>query len=367
MRAAPVDRIYVAMRESLSDTGFGSRLWLSDYRQNSLSAVDEPTALETSVADSAVGRVFTSQRSTVVVSGDNAMTYVPVTTRGQRLGVLQVTAPPGRLTETDLEYLAQLATDLAVEVLAAAAMTDHFEHYRRVRALTVAAEIQWALLPATAHDDPRFTLAGILEPAYSIAGDAFDWAVQGDVLTIAMCDGAKRGVPTALSTALCIGALRNARRAPVSFADQAALADQALYAYYGGDNYVSALLLQIDLAAGTATVIDAGSPRLLRIRDGAIEPIALEAQLPLGMFEETRYVEQHIDLAPGDRLVIVTDGVHAAGSTTRFGDQRLLTVLAQASHESAQEMLRHMMGALHSHEQDELEDDAAAICLDFHP
>ena len=60
-------------------------------------------------------------------------------------------------------------------------------------------------------------------------------------------------------------------------------------------------------------------------------------------------------------------GVHAAGSATPFEDHELPTVLAKYRDESAQEMLRHIMIALHRHQHDELEDDAAAICLDFHP
>ena len=366
MRAAPVDQIYVAVRDTLDATGVRSRLWLSDYREVTLRTVDEREPAEARVVDSGIGRVFANQRPTVVLRGDTLTSYLPVSIRGERLGVLQVSAHQGRLADGDLDHLAQLATDLAAEVLVAGHMTDHFEFCRRVKPLTVAAEMQWALLPATSHEDPRFALAGVLEPAYSVAGDAFDWAIKGDIVTVAVCDGAKRGVPTSLSTALCLSALRNARRAPVSLADQAALADQALYAYYGGDNYVSTLLLELDVVRGKAVVIDAGSPRLLRLRDGAIEQLELEAQLPLGMFEETRYTEQIIDIAPGDRLVIVSDGVYSVGQPSEFGGPALHSVLEKSAAQSAQEMLRNMMVALHTHQSDELEDDAVAVCLDWH-
>ena len=72
--------------------------------------------------------------------------------------------------------------------------------------------------------------------------------------------------------------------------------------------------MRIALATGEAEVVDAGSPRMLRSRRGEVETIKLDEQLPLGMFSDTRYRAQPVSLRPGDRLIILSDGVFAARS-----------------------------------------------------
>ncbi|MEE3921907.1 SpoIIE family protein phosphatase [Micromonospora sp. BRA006-A] len=72
-------------------------------------------------------------------------------------------------------------------------------------------------------------------------------------------------------------------------------------------------MLELDSRRGVMRAVDAGSPQLLRLRGGRVTPIALEQQLPLGMFAETRYDVQEFTLEPGDRLFVVSDGVYAAG------------------------------------------------------
>jgi len=84
-----------------------------------------------------------------------------------------------------------------------------------------------------------------------------------------------------MATTLAMTALRNGRRAGVPLAEQASLADQALFAHYSGSSFVAALLMRLDLATGRLSVVDAGSPQLLRVRGGQIRLIELDAQLPL--------------------------------------------------------------------------------------
>ena len=61
--------------------------------------------------------------------------------------------------------------------------TDRYRLARRRERLSMAAEMQWDLLPGRCVEHRGFTLAGQLEPAYTVAGDNFDWAVNGDRLT----------------------------------------------------------------------------------------------------------------------------------------------------------------------------------------
>lgn len=135
-----------------------------------------------------------------------------------------------------LAALAEIATALAHEVAAVSAGTDVYRAARRSQRLTLAAEMQWDLLPGRSRIRPSFSLAGQLEPAYTVRGDSFDWSDDGERLWLATINGTGEGVAASLLTSLATHALRNARRAGLSLADQAALADQAIYDLHRGSN-----------------------------------------------------------------------------------------------------------------------------------
>ncbi|GAA3491355.1 PP2C family protein-serine/threonine phosphatase [Streptomyces cremeus] len=295
--------------------------------------------------------------------------HLPVSVRGDRLGVLSVTVPEGGDSPQVLAELVQLADVLAHELVVADRDTDLYLQARRASRLTLAAEMQWQLLPGRSCTRPEYTLGAQLEPAYAIYGDNFDWATTADTLTLTATNGMGEGIKAALLTNLAVNALRNARRAGLSLADQAALADQALYAEHRGAQHVAALLFEFDLATGAFEVIDAGSPKIWRLRKGSVEPIELEAQLPLGMFEDTPYIPQHHTIEPGDRLLIVSDGVYA--STSKHGELFSARHLTRALSETRllpATQVPHAVLETHAahHVPGADSDDAMIICLDWH-
>ncbi len=106
--------------------------------------------------------------------------------------------------------------------------------------------------------------------------------------------------------------MRNARRSGGTLVEQAELASDTVFAAHHGARPVEALLLEYDGGTGRVKAIDTGSPLAWRIRGGAVAPMVLDQQLPLGMFEETRYGVQNFEMAVGDRLFVASDGVHSA-------------------------------------------------------
>lgn len=296
---------------------------------------------------------------------DDAGVYLPVTSRGERIGVLRCAPPPA--DREVLGELAEIATQLAHELQAAAAGTDRYRIAARTRRLTLAAEMQWELLPARSRIQPSYGLAGQLEPSYSVRGDSFDWAEHDGRLFLSVLNGMGEGVSAALLTALATHALRNARRAGIGLADQAALADQAVFTEHRGAQHVSALLLELDLATGELLVVDAGSPRLLLLRDSSIDDLPLEEQFPLGMFEDSDYAEQRFPLRTADRLVIVSDGVvEAAAAAGRYGDAALQRFVRRTRTMAPLQAVRSLLGDLRSFlGHGDLEDDAVAVCLDW--
>lgn len=313
-------------------------------------------------------RCFASQRpgSDRTVAGSTRL-HLPLSCWGERTGVLrlELPAPP---TDEMSERLGTDADDLAVALRAARDTTDRYRRAQRRARLTMAAELQWDLLPGRSLGDERFLVAGQLEPAYDVHGDHFDWALEGDRLTLTVLNGHGYGMEAAQLTSLAVNAMRNARRCGADIVEQAELSSDALHARYGGAAHAATVLLEIDLVSGEVAAVDAGSPHCLIARAGEIEQVPLEQQLPLGMFAEARYEIQRFSLEPGDRMLVVSDGVHAAapGGYPRYGESALFSALRRTRLQPATEAVGTVMRGLREyHAGAEPEDDAVMICLDW--
>ncbi|GAA2591415.1 phosphatase [Streptomyces tubercidicus] len=290
-----------------------------------------------------------------------------MTVRGERTGLLTVRLPAERSVPDTIHDLVHAAGALGHELLVAERDTDVYRRARRLSRLTLAAEMQWQLLPASACSADEYAIGAQLEPAHDTHGDNYDWASDADELTLAVTDGMGTGVHASMLTHLAVNALRNARRAGISIEDQAALADQALYAQYRGAAHVSTLLLRFDFATGRAQAVDAGSPQLWRMRGRAIERVELDPQMPLGMFEETHYKAQEFEVRSGDRLVVVSDGVYAARSPQ--GDTYEERALARGIHAGrllpAAAVPRALLRDLADFRDAAAPDDALVVCVDW--
>lgn len=371
--AAPHELLGAVRRVLVEQYGAESvELLMADYGLTVLQPVSEPPhAVEpVSVHNSVVGRAFGAQEPVVDSAAHGRVrVHLPVSVRGDRLGVLSVTLPEQGGVQDLLGELCDIAQVLGHEVVVAERDTDIYLQARRKDRLTLAAEMQWQLLPGRSCSRPEYELGAQLEPAYAIFGDNFDWSATADHLMLYVTNGMGEGIEASLLTNLAINALRNARRAGLALDDQAALADQAVYAHYQGRCYLSVLMFDFDLATGRAKVVDAGSPQLLRLRGGTVERVTFEAQLPLGMFEETDYVAQEFRVEPGDRLVFVSDGVYAVADRKgeAYGDIALARAIQVTRLLPAAEVPRAILRELTGHRGRSLpDDDALVVCLDWH-
>lgn len=290
--------------------------------------------------------------------------WFPVTMRGERVGVLLLKPVPGDAAV--LAELAEIGTLLAHELAAVRPGTDRYALAARSRRLTLAAEMQWEILPGRSRARPSFSLAGQLEPAYAVRGDSFDWSDDGTRLWLSTINGTGEGVAAASLTALATYALRNARRAGLELADQAALADQAIYSYHRGAQHLAVLLLELDLRTGALTAVDAGSPQLLLLRRGEVIRQHLDEQFPLGMFEGTIYQAQRSELSVDDRFFLISDGVYdAASEAGRYGEASLERFVRRTGPMAPLEAVRSLLGDLRAFVGTDLIDDAVAVCLDW--
>ncbi|ONK15239.1 Phosphoserine phosphatase RsbP [Streptomyces sp. MP131-18] len=354
-----------------------AQLRLVDYAMSALRPVETGPdgAGAVSARTGPAGRAFGSQRPFVEPSGradggggGPLTVHLPVSVRGNTTGVLTVRVPRDRFSADVLAELGEIAEALGHELTVADRDTDLYLRAGRTERLTLAAEMQWQLLPGRSCSRPEFDLGGHLEPAYAIRGDNFDWATSAEHLTLSVINGMGEGIAAALLTNLAVNALRNARRAGLGLVEQAYLADQALYGQYRGAAHVSALLLRFELATGLVTVIDAGSPRVWLRRRGTVEIPAFEAQLPLGMFEDTEYRTEQFQVEPGDRLFFLSDGVYDAASPAgeRYGEKALARALSNSGLLPPAQVPRAVLGELAGYRGGPSpEDDAMVVCLDW--
>ncbi|MBR8741717.1 PP2C family protein-serine/threonine phosphatase [Nocardiopsis sp. MG754419] len=374
LRKARPDGLLTALRGSLGAHYDAVRvdLLLADYGMTALCHVSEPHEehRQYSLFNSESGRVFGAQERLVdrKVGPGLMVVRLPVSVRGDRLGVLTVELPGQEVDERTLGDLEWIAQTLGREILVAERDTDYYRAVRRRDRLTLAAEMQWDLLAGRAYECPEYSIGAQLEPAYAIRGDNFDWSAAADHLQLSVSNGMGEGIDASLLTSLAVNALRNARRAGVPLADQVALADKAVYAQHGGERYLDVLALSFDTTDGTVEVVDAGSPRLFVLRDDTVSRFPFDAQMPLGMAEDTIYTAQHFEVRPGDRLVFISDGVFDAQGPgpESFGTRALMRSILSTRLLPAASVPQEVLRNLNEYRQGiESLDDALVVCLDW--
>jgi serine phosphatase RsbU (regulator of sigma subunit) len=308
------------------------------------------------------GRALAAQAVEVIAEDGGARLFAPVTSRGEAVGVLELGLEefPAERTVADVALAAHF---FAYVVIANRRYTDLFEWGQRSVPLSLAAEIQHRLLPgAFTCEAGQFTLAAWLQPAGEIGGDTFDFSLERDTLHVSMTDAMGHTMDAALLATVLVGGLRNARRRGVELAEQARLASDALAEQAGDGQFVTGLLVRIDLVSATAAIVNAGHPPPLRLRAGRVEQVRLEADRPFGLLPGLGYRVQALQLEVGDRLMFVTDGMLERDAAR----MNISAILTASMDMHAREAVQHLTQAVLQASGGELRDDATALCLDWH-
>jgi serine phosphatase RsbU (regulator of sigma subunit) len=323
--------------------------------------MNHESAETVSLSDEIIARVLAEQRAVTVATSAGWRLLAPVSQRGEVVGVLEVVLN-SEPDNDDVDLVQRAAHILAFVVIANRRHTDLFEWGQRTTAFDLSAEIQRRLLPgAFTCEAGECTLSAWLEPAATVGGDTFDYSVERDVVHLSVTDAMGHGVASALTASLCVGSLRNTRRAGATLLEQVAAADTAMRTYAKG-TFVTGLIGRIELGTGVLSLVNAGHVLPYLIRDGAIDPVPLPADLPLGLNEERDYRKTDLQLQPGDRFVIVTDGMLERQAAAL----PLSSLLAQTLKLHPREATRRLADMVLEVAGPALADDATILVLDWH-
>jgi adenylate cyclase len=273
-----------------------------------------------------------------------------------------------------------LETERDNQHLALAEQQLREESARVAGELAAARHIQLGSLPDAAKAFPneqRFEFATLLEPAREVGGDLYDFfRVDDEHLCFVVADVSGKGVPASVFMAMTKTLAKSfSLRLAGGPAAVVRAANQDLARENAGALFVTLLLGVLNVRSGQLELVNAGHDSPWRIsRNGAVEKIATPPETggpPLCVLDDFAYVSQQVQLAPGDTLCLITDGVTEAvnGKNELFGGARLHAALAAlpvgqslnaAMQQVRAEIAQFVDGA-------EASDDLTLLLLRWHP
>jgi serine phosphatase RsbU (regulator of sigma subunit) len=289
---------------------------------------------------------------------------------GEVLGVIQVdtTDSRRRFSRDDLDVLASVACQAAVAVentqLHEVAMNEELLR----RELGLAHRMQLGLLPASPPEVEAYQFFQFYQPAQQLGGDYFDYIpLSGNRLASALADVCGKGIAAALLVARLSAEVRYCLLSQPQPEDALARLNQAFCHDRWGGKFVTMLVAVLDPLQHEVCIVNAGHMApLLRHISGEVEEVGeSKGGLPLGIDGDSTYEQFSVRLAPGESLIMYTDGVLDAENAQgdRYGTERLYPMVAQEA-ASAPEMGQQVIGDLKRFIGDQPQvDDICMTCL----
>ena len=268
-------------------------------------------------ADAASDVRFDSSQSIADFRIRSMMCAPLLSSEGNAMGVIQIDTLDQRtpFSQEDLDLLASVASQAAFAVENAQLHEAALRQRALERDLELAHTVQQGFLPHQSPEIEGYEFFHFYEPANQVGGDYFDYiTLPRNRLAIVVADVSGKGMPAALLMAKLSA---EAKFALVSEAGPtgALLKLNAQFAQASwADRFVTMAVAVLDLERHEVQLANAGHlPPYARRRDGSVEPVGLDQiSVPLGVIDELHCEQLTVPLAPGDSLVMFTDGISEA-------------------------------------------------------
>lgn len=223
------------------------------------------------------------------------------------------------------------------------------------RELTIAHNIQMALLPQSFPEHADIDLYAAQTPARDVGGDLYDYFVLEGRLVFCIGDVSGKGVPAALLMAVMRAMFRSEARRACSAAEIVGTMNRNLSEEYAGDDFVTMFVGILDLASGHLDYCNAGHEAPLLFG----QPLPVLPNLPVGALADWTYEGQQEQLQSGDMLFLSTDGLSEAKNAAdeQFGRKHVLQLANDHRSLAAKPLIELMMSEVSSHTGDALQSD----------
>jgi sigma-B regulation protein RsbU (phosphoserine phosphatase) len=300
--------------------------------------------------------------------GFRGYAVVPLLVEGHSIGLLTVQArQPRLLDESGLRLLRLMANQAAIAIEKARLHQEEVKGRALEREMELGREIQLSLLPSGAPVIPGWEFAVCYQPARLVGGDLYDlleFPGAPGRLGLVVADVMGKGVPAALFMALGGTVIRTIALSNQGPAQVLMGANPILLKDSRSDMFLTAFYAVLDTGSGRLVYANAGHnrPLLQRAATGEIQELASDG-IALGVLAAIELEQRTIDLAPGDLVILYTDGVTEAmdDGYRQFGMERLRAALQACAGSSAQETVDQLVAELKAFAGDMQQSDDITI------
>ena len=248
--------------------------------------------------------------------------------------------------------------------------------------LRVASRIQQSMLPRRHHRQAEAEVYGSLVPAREVGGDLYDYFIRDGKLFFCIGDVSGKGAPSAMLMAVTHALFRSASAHESNPARIVQSINETSCQGNESNMFVTLFVGVLDLPTGRLRYCDAGHDTPFVIEDGSatesapdhhqssIFSLPCNPHLPVGVFDDMKYVVQETRIMPGTTLFLYTDGLTEAMNEERqlFGLERVKAVLGTCDGQQPQEILTAVTEAVHTFVGDaEQSDDLTMLAIHYTP
>jgi len=362
--AVPAERCVIMLRDEAAEDGMkimvarvrGKDEPLEEVRI-SRTVMDEVLKNGKSVltSDAQHDPKFASQ--TMLLLGIRSVLAVPLCVDERNIfGLIYADCPTheATFTEEHLDILTTLASVASIRVENATLIDERIQRERMERELELATEIQQRFQPSAPPTLEGYQFQGISFSCYEIGGDYYDFIpLEGGRMLIALGDVSGKGTAAALLMSSVHAAMHGQFTANRPLQEAITAVNKYLADNTPANRFVTLFVAELDPATGKLKYINAGhNPPLIGRTDGRIEQLS-SGGFPLGILPSAEFEVGETSLAPGEALVVYSDGVSEANNLKEeeFGVERLSEVVRKNLGASASGLRDKVESALSSFTQ----------------
>ncbi len=297
---------------------------------------DDPRAIDAQVAEA---------------EGIDGLLVAGLVFQGRPLGTIEwLTRSRRAFQQTERQLALAVARLLAAAVRNARAEEDRDQQQRVQRQLRIASDVQQKMLPGRLPVLPGLDISAHYVPSFELGGDFYDFIDLRGNLGIAIGDVVGKGIAAGLLMASVRAAIRAYAQDVYDLDEIITRVNASLTADTRDHEFATLFYGVLNPVQRRLTYCNAGHEPSLLLRHGKVTMLQTDGML-LGVDATQRYTKHILDLRPGDRLLLYTDGMIDAmpREGRKFGRSRLIEAFAQTADLCAADAVHHLLWAVRRH------------------